>query len=279
MEKAYENIVGKYRWGGLDAGKDLYLDETVRRMVSSVRNSVLDVAESLVNTGELPASEFAISNAKENGKPVPANRYDMARNVLNLMEEKLPDTVTRYESMTDMPLIILYLKLHAATGNADDLARAQRLMDISKERYAQLTRYAASLNATRLHSLGNTETFALRYVPLLIGLQNYVDLYTALSKDPEANADLLKALPETLSVDNATYVYHWLYLEDMPKDELQKYLEMVGPYSDYGALISRAILLSDAHARAGIPVMKLTGETTQKEGFTLSDLKRLNPSY
>ncbi len=279
VEKAYENIVGKYRWGGLDAGKDIYLDETVRRMVSSVRNSVLDVAESLVNTGELPASEFAVAYAKENGHTVPANRYGMARTMLNLMEEKLPDTVARYESLTDMPLIILYLRLYAATGNADDLTRAQRLMGIAKDRYAQLTRYAASLDAPRLHSLGNTETFALRYIPLLIGLQNYVDLYAALSKNPEGNADLLKALPETLSVDNATYVYHWLYLENLPAGDLEKYKAMMDPYSDYSMLIDRALLINEAHARTGIPVMKITDETARKYGFTVSDLKRLNPSY
>ena len=37
-DKAYDNIVNKFRWGGLDNVKsadDIYLDETVRRMVTT----------------------------------------------------------------------------------------------------------------------------------------------------------------------------------------------------------------------------------------------------
>ncbi len=278
-EKAYENIVGKFRWGGLDAGKDLYLDETVRRMISSVRNAVIDVAESLVNTGTLPASDFAVENAAQTGKPLPANRYDMARIMLNMLEEKIPESVARYESMTDMPIIILYLKLYAATGNPDDLARAQALIDTAEPRYAQLMRYASSLDASRLRHLGNTETFALRYTPLLIGLRNYVDLYTALSADPEANADLMSRLADSLAVDNAAYVYHWLYLENLPGSELAKYKEMTTPGSDIAVLIDRAIDLSEAHARTGIPVMAHTEQVAKQYGFSIEDLKRMNPSY
>ena len=277
VEKAYENIVGKYRWGGLDSGKDLYLDETVRRMVASVRNSVIDVAENLVNTGNLPASSFAVANARETGKPVPANRYDMARIMLNMLQEKIPESVARYESLTDMPIIILYLKLYAATGNADDLARAQALMQSSTDRYAKLTKYAASLDGARLHRMGNTETFALRYTPLLIGLANYTDIYTALSKEPEANADLLEKLPGTLSIDNASYIYHWLYLEDMPAEELEKYQE-VAQGSDLEALINNALIILEAHKRTGIPVMDRTKKLINQYGLTISDLQRLNPA-
>lgn len=48
-DKMYDNVMNKFRWGGLDAGKDVYLDETVRRMVTTHRSSMLDLASALYN--------------------------------------------------------------------------------------------------------------------------------------------------------------------------------------------------------------------------------------
>ena len=49
-QKAFRNVVNDYRWGGLDApdARNLYLDETVRRMVSSVRSGVYTIVENLM---------------------------------------------------------------------------------------------------------------------------------------------------------------------------------------------------------------------------------------
>jgi len=282
VEKAFENIVSRFRWGGLDnpdAKNSLYLDETVRRMVSTVRNSIIETAEHLINSGDLPASKFAVEWAKANGKPVPANRYDMARILLNMMEEKLPADVARYESMTDIPTIILYLKLNAVSGNSDDMARASNLIDISMKRYAQLSRYAASLDATRLHALGNSETYALRYVPLLIGLQNYIDLRDNLSTDPAANAQALKDLAETLSIDNGSYVYHWLYLENMSTEELEQNAADLAAYPAWNELMQRALTLSAIHDSTSTDRMSRTRRLLDDYSLTIKDLTRLNPTY
>ena len=54
VDKAYENIMGNIRWGGLDGDNPagLYLDETVRRMVSSTRSGIFSTARDLINSGE-----------------------------------------------------------------------------------------------------------------------------------------------------------------------------------------------------------------------------------
>ena len=53
-DKMYANITEKFRWGGLDkAGKDgdIYLDETVRRMVTTHRTAMADLAMALYVEG------------------------------------------------------------------------------------------------------------------------------------------------------------------------------------------------------------------------------------
>ena len=136
-------------------------------------------------------------------------------------------------------------KLNALTGNADDLAHAEALMAEAMPRYAALSRYAASLNASRLHSLGNSETFALRYVPMLLGFQNHIDLVKRLREVPDGE-QYIKALADLISIDNGTYVYHWLYLEDMPTAELEKYREQLAG-TGWDEVADKAITLSSLH--------------------------------
>ncbi|MDE6131535.1 MAG: hypothetical protein K2F74_08080, partial [Muribaculaceae bacterium] len=123
VEKAYANIVEKYRWGGLDAADSdkLYLDETVRRMVISTRETMLQTALDLSLTGSLPASEQAKEYARKNNLPVPETRNDMARYMMQLMEEKLPAKAQLRAGAHAVREIQIYLDLYAATGNKDDV--------------------------------------------------------------------------------------------------------------------------------------------------------------
>ncbi|MBR5029909.1 MAG: DUF2723 domain-containing protein, partial [Muribaculaceae bacterium] len=52
-DKMYEIVTTKYKWGGLDKAKpgSLYLDETVMRMVTTMRNSMISLASSLYIEG------------------------------------------------------------------------------------------------------------------------------------------------------------------------------------------------------------------------------------
>ncbi|SFK31010.1 Protein of unknown function [Porphyromonadaceae bacterium KH3CP3RA] len=52
IEAAYDNMVNKFRWGGLEKNPDIYLDETSRGMLSSYRLSFTQLIDTLIDEGE-----------------------------------------------------------------------------------------------------------------------------------------------------------------------------------------------------------------------------------
>ncbi|MDE6655331.1 MAG: hypothetical protein K2K37_13200, partial [Muribaculaceae bacterium] len=272
-DKAYENFVSRFKWGGLDDtryNKNLYLDETIRRMVASTRNSMVQTAEDLMVNGDLPATEFAVEWAKQNSQPVPATRYDMARNLLNLMEEKLPDYVAPYDGTSEVLTVIDYLQLYDETGNPDDLARAERLIDSAIDRYAQLSRYALSMSPTSLSNMGYTGSMARYYLPMYIGFKNYVLLSRELSKDADANAETIDALKYMVSPEMRLVTYPMLYLLGAGSDRIEELADV------FGHSVIQGADLADIHKSTGIDQMKVTNEVMSKYGLDANSLLSLN---
>lgn len=52
IEAAYDNMVNKFRWGGLEKDPDIYLDETSRRMLSTYRLYFTQLVDALIGAGE-----------------------------------------------------------------------------------------------------------------------------------------------------------------------------------------------------------------------------------
>ncbi|SEA28474.1 Protein of unknown function [Porphyromonadaceae bacterium KH3R12] len=52
IEAAYDNMVNKFRWGGLEKNPDIYLDETSRRMLSTYRLYFTQLVDALISAGE-----------------------------------------------------------------------------------------------------------------------------------------------------------------------------------------------------------------------------------
>ncbi|MDE6527361.1 MAG: hypothetical protein K2L75_08910, partial [Muribaculaceae bacterium] len=113
-QKAYRRIVSDYRWGGLDApdATSLYLDETVRRMVSSVRSGVYTVVENLMMMPDVPADAASREAAREHGLREPETQADMARQLLDLLRSKMPAEVVSYDSMLGLYFARTYLDLY-----------------------------------------------------------------------------------------------------------------------------------------------------------------------
>ncbi|MCC8118488.1 MAG: DUF2723 domain-containing protein [Bacteroidales bacterium] len=275
--KTYENIVSKYRWGGLDDvkhNKDLYLDETVRRMVSTMRNSIIETAEALAALGDEPASAFAVQWAKDNNLPVPQNRYDMARYLIELMEEKMPDYVSPYESLTDFQVAALYLDLYAMTGNKSDLDHAERVIDTSLERYARLTNYAASLSAGQLGLMGNTDLYMLQYVPVLIEYKNYIDLQRALdgkAVDPALMALVNDALPLTMASNVSAFVY---LQDETTADDIDAEIDEYG--EAWGPILRSTSALMRLNEQAGLHPADYARQLMAKYGTNLDDVNRFS---
>ena len=100
-DKMYENVTKKFRWGGLDEAEpgSIYLDETVRRMVETTRAAMVSLAYDLTNEGIIGKQAKASGQTQFMGKPVDnyiKDRFDKALNILNLMEQKLPEKACPY---------------------------------------------------------------------------------------------------------------------------------------------------------------------------------------
>ncbi|MBN2348497.1 MAG: DUF2723 domain-containing protein [Bacteroidales bacterium] len=85
-EITYDNMINKFRWGGID-NPNVYLDENITRMLSNIRNSFAQLAESLIEE----------------------NKMDSAAVVLDRCTELIPDQILPYNIFM-LPIIESYFK-------------------------------------------------------------------------------------------------------------------------------------------------------------------------
>jgi hypothetical protein len=265
VEKAYENILSKFRWGGLDA-KDadrLYLDETVRRMAASTRSGVYTTIEELMTTGELPASAWAKKHAAEVGESVPETRYDMALRLLDLVQEKIPASLVPYDGMLGVYIARDYYELYCVTGDTKMLDKAEKLLDNDAKRYAQLIKYATTLSQSNLNALGRTDTYALQYLNTVLTLKNRIALIRKLPEDSELHEALL-VRPE-FEID--LRVAPLIYIDSIDQATLDKQAENFSGQEAY--VIDEASTLLAAHKAAGIDAHKYTNELAKQYGINI----------
>lgn len=280
--KSYENAFTKFRWGGLDApdAAGLYLDETVRRMVASTRSALFTTAEDLLLQPDAPASYFAKTYASDHGLEVPATQRDMARNLLELILEKLPAAASPWDGMMDVYIACKYYDMWLDTGRASDLERARGLLDAAEERYAQLVRYASSLTPSRRASLGRNEDAALQYLGMVVGMQNQMDVVEKLRNMPERTPEqqqLLDAVGERLPMEYALRVFPLLYVDGYSVDDLRK---AAGAHADaeIGSLPPVALegaMMLEAHKTAGVDPLARTKDIEDKYGVDRADWSRI----
>jgi len=63
-ELMYDNIMNKFRWGGIDKG-DIYFDENNKRMFSNLRSSFGRLAESLIEEGKTDSALLVLDRCME----------------------------------------------------------------------------------------------------------------------------------------------------------------------------------------------------------------------
>ena len=173
-DKMYRNITERFQWGGLDKVTEpgqIYLDETVRRMVTTNRSAMLDLAIALIN--EALEAEVVLEDdstkhtltADETKRlqDFKADRYTRARTMLNLIREKLPEKAMPYAVQVGQQIAQLYLRLGEATGNADDTRTGLDLLKSEIDRYAQNVVYYQSLSPVQYSTLPRNDMFIDRY--------------------------------------------------------------------------------------------------------------------
>jgi hypothetical protein len=103
----FKNVMEKFKWGGMDSKEHIYLDENVLRMTTNLRLQIATLADALANEG----------------------RKDQAKQVLDLVQEKLPEHNVPYDRIM-LPIAEAYYKAgDAASANAI----GERLFDIMEE--------------------------------------------------------------------------------------------------------------------------------------------------
>ncbi|MCH5216276.1 MAG: DUF2723 domain-containing protein [Muribaculaceae bacterium] len=174
-DKMYENVMTKFRWGGLDSGKDIYVDETVGRMVSTHRRALLDLANALIDEGltlkikldnspELFSDTALVASMRD-------TRYEMARNVLNLMLEKLPVKLYPFGLQTGYLVANTFLDLGKVTDSEEDTAKGLELLENEIMTYAEYFNYYNSLSPNLYSRLGRNDYYAHRtYFPALLSM-------------------------------------------------------------------------------------------------------------
>ena len=264
-DKTYRRIVADYRWGGLDqpGAEKLYLDETVRRMVSSVRSGIYSVVEDLQATGSLPASAEARSVARENGLDEPATRNDMARQLLDIIVTKLPSSVSPYDGMLGLYIARAYLELYLATGNIADLDAAEAQAEIEADRYAQFVKYTTTLSAADRALVGSEDTHSMQYLGEAVSIKNYVDMLRKAS--PDKLEEVKDAIRRT-SIESDLRLAPVVYIDGYDYESLGQALEAY-PESQQGILMI-ALEILRLNEELGIDHTAYSEELATSHGFT-----------
>ncbi len=150
----YNRLMNQFHWGGMDTD-DIYMDETNRRMIMSLRITFANLAEKLINEG----------------------KNDKAEEVLDRAVKVMPDKTTPYD------VFVLYLAEHYYKVGADEKANAivKRLADI----YEKDFNYYQSLDPKYSSQLNQDKQQALAILNRLVVLTN--QLYPQEELGPELN--------------------------------------------------------------------------------------------
>ncbi len=180
-DKMYENVTKKFAWGGLDVAEpgSLYLDETVRRMVSTVRSTVLDLATALIEEGyqaQMQAESMDKKSAEyEELKAFGEDRYAKAREVLDLIMAKLPEKSCSYSLTMGAEIADAYLALNEVTGNDEDKKKAKDILHREVMKFAEYVRFYQSLSPQEYGRLTRLDMYVDRNLFKSI-LESYLPL-------------------------------------------------------------------------------------------------------
>ena len=159
-EKMYDIVTTKFRWGGLDQDQDghLYLDETVRRMVTTTRSTITDLAAALISE----------------------NKYDKAREVLDLMNEKLPEASCGYSIQIGQRIAQAYAIIGEEYKSEADTQKALDILGKEIDLYAQYVVFCQSLDASDYLRLSYNDQYVDQHY-----LMDLLDLYGIIASEEQ----------------------------------------------------------------------------------------------
>ncbi|MBR1726640.1 MAG: hypothetical protein IJ724_08355, partial [Muribaculaceae bacterium] len=133
-DKMYETVMTRFQWGGIDKADpgSLYLDETIRRMVTTTRTTLVSLAETLIEEGRTANAAVEAGNATflgKDAKQYAADRFGKARKVLDLLIEKLPAKASPYAVQMGQHIAEAYASLAEYGGDQTAKQKAVELLE------------------------------------------------------------------------------------------------------------------------------------------------------
>ena len=208
-EKMYRNITERWRWGGLDKVTkkgQVYLDETVRRMLSSNRGAIFDLARCLgveaynakinpasVIYGNLPDSVEVVAQLTDAEQAkvdkYVSDRVKKIQTLLKLQQDKLPEVAMDYTFIEYDQLCEIYDLLYEITGDKQYQEKCLSLLETELNRFGKFMQYYESLPAPLYNSLSSQDLMIVSYYPYLI--RQY---YKYSGMDQKKTENLLRSL-------------------------------------------------------------------------------------
>jgi len=157
----YDNVVNNFKWGGLDTAKpgEIYLDETVSRMVTTVRSAMLELADGLLREGMLAADGQYPLPAGKSAEEYVADRYKKAQTILDMMMTKLPTDVCPFTVQMGEEAADAYYRLGKASNNKACLDKSKQILENEVVRYGTYVRYYQSLSPSQYARLTRTDKY------------------------------------------------------------------------------------------------------------------------
>lgn len=174
-DKMYRIVTEDFRWGGLDNlgdDGDIYLDETVRRMVTTHRSALVDLAAALYNEG---SEAIALADSADSfgfttdPHEFAADRFNKSLEILDLMQEKLPAKHSPYGIMMGEQIGNLYVQLATVLDDEEILMKGLNVLYGEILRYSEYLPYFTELRRRGLYDgLSRTDRYATQYLMSLI---------------------------------------------------------------------------------------------------------------
>lgn len=199
-DRAYNVVTTKYRWGGADSkGHVPYFDETARRMLITVRTSMVDVATGLIAEGD------ALKNA---GNDAAAKaKYQQAKNVVDKIDTNLSERVAPY----NVTVALTMPEIYGALGNAlGDKALTKKALDMLKRQMTRMAQYL-SYNAMVSRSFGGNASMTPESQLMPYQYYRFIELYKEYGGDGKWVDSLLKPIGYTEQQLKALYDHAYGY--------------------------------------------------------------------
>ena len=155
----YDNVVNKFLWGGLDTATpgSIYLDETVGRMVTTMRSAMIDLSNSLMNEGIRAQKGEQVLPAGMTSEAYVADRFQKAGHILDLMMEKLPVSILPFAVQMGEQVAQSYYKLGEASDNKSFKEKGNKILEDEIMRYAGYLRFYQTLSASQYERLSRID--------------------------------------------------------------------------------------------------------------------------